>query len=344
MSTSRVAVFVAVVFFFGVASAKPFGTINGLGQNNEHEMITRLALQCKDGKSKPPYDCFESISLSNLAGHHVHVIGIPITGAGDNGMVGSPDDLPPEGPNAHFDDADFLDVEGYPQSREQATKQIQASVDHMRMRFGQALHGVDRLLDSSDDIIDDMADLSDDDECDHHHRSKRDNTHGKAKCVVLEGFGRALHGVQDFYAHSNWADKPNPANPISITNPPGLDNGDPAPFLDLTLTGSVADQIPRNLSTGCFVLIGTGCKGRITHDSMNKDHGDIKLDGSIVGNPTGIPRNEVADNFIKAVELARDDTRNRWDELRAEIKRVHGEKKGNKMICALVSDEPSGNC
>ncbi|KAF2250335.1 hypothetical protein BU26DRAFT_564195 [Trematosphaeria pertusa] len=309
-------------------------------------MITRLAFQCPaDTVSAPPYDCFEPISLSNLAGTHVG--SIPFLG--DNGMVGSPDDLQPEGPEAHCDDADFLDVEGYPRTRQQATEQLQACVDHLRMRFGQAIRGAVRMLDASNSIKQDMTELGDEDECDHDHRETTDNTSDNAKCVVLEGFGHALHGVQDFYAHSNWADLPNSAHSISVTNPPGLNRTDAAPFLDLRLTTAIAGQVPRGLSTGCYVLIdraeGFGdCEDRVTHHTMNKDHGIIELNGNIEGDSDGVPRNEVAGNIDKAVLAAIQGSRNQWGNVRSEIKRVYGDEKGDRMICGLARDNPVANC
>ncbi|KAF2680814.1 hypothetical protein K458DRAFT_392487 [Lentithecium fluviatile CBS 122367] len=342
-SFSTSAILLALSSSFILTACSPFGTINGLGQNNEHEMITRVAFQCAaNTKSQPPYDCFEPITLDNLAGFHVG----RIPGLGDNGMVGSPDDLQPgpEDYKAHCDDADFLDVAGYPQSREVATQKLQDCVDHLRMRFGQAVRGVNRLLDANGVIIESMVDVDDKDECDHDHRGTDDNTKDMAKCVVLEGLGRALHGIQDFYAHSNWADTHNPSLPISTTNPPGLNNSLPAAFLDLRLNTSLtAADVPRQLSTGCFVLIGDDCDNRITHDDLNKDHGTVGLDGTAVGKGD-TSREAVLRNFPQAVSAAVLDSRRNWVNLRAEIKRVHGEVKGNRIICALASDRPTRDC
>ena len=336
----------AIVYLSARTACKPFGTINGFGQHNEHEMITRVSFQCPSNtKSQLPYDCFEPISLSNLAGTHVG----NIPGLGDNGMVGSPDDLPPEGPQAHCDDADYLDIAGYPRTRAQATQQLQACVDHLRMRFGQAVRGAVRILNASDSIVANMVELDDEDECDHGHRETTDNISDKAKCVVLEGFGRALHGIQDFYSHSNWADLSNPSLPISVTNPPGLNNSAAAGFLDLRLTGSITSLVPLHFSTGCYVLIdrpnGYGdCEGRVTHYTMNKDHGFVELDGSVEGDADDVPRNAVTGNFNRAVAAAVQDSRRQWANLRAEIRRVYGDVKGRKMICGLVSDSPVADC
>ncbi|KAF1948529.1 CinY protein [Byssothecium circinans] len=328
------------------AHPEPFGTWNGLGQRNEHEMISRVAFQCAEGaKSLPPYDCFEPLTLGNLAGTHVG----KVLGAGDNGMIGSPDDLLPEPAEAHCDDADFMDIEGYPKTRDQATQQLQACIDHLRMRFGQAVRGVTRLLDAQGVVIEGQAKLKDENECDHDWREETDNTKDKAKCVTLEGFGRALHGLQDFYAHSNWADLPNASQAVSVTNPPGLNRTDQAPFIDLRANGSIAEQVPRDLSTGCYVLIDKAkgvlqCKNRVTHFTMNKDHGIVELSGSATGDPDDVPRNAVAGNFEKAVAAAVTGSREQWANLRSEIIKTYGQEKGTKMVCALVSDNPVVDC
>ena len=47
------------------------------------------------------------------------------------------------------------------------------------------------------------------------------------------GTHRALHGTQDFYAHSNWADEADPTRPIGDDNPPGLNQPGPSAVLDL---------------------------------------------------------------------------------------------------------------
>ncbi|PVI01018.1 hypothetical protein DM02DRAFT_706679 [Periconia macrospinosa] len=339
---------IALVYFSTLTTChpEPFGTWNGLGARNEHEMITRVAFQCAKGtKSQPPYDCFEPITLSNLAGTHIG----KILGAGDNGMVGSPDDLLPEGPEAHCDDADFLDIPGYPVNRAQATTQLQACVDHLRMRFSQAVRGAPRLLNTENVLANEQAVLTDENECDHKWRDEEDNTRDKAKCVTLEGFGRALHGIQDFYAHSNWGDLSNTAQSISVQNPPGLNLSHSAPFMDLRATGSIAEQVPFHLSTGCYVLVDSAdgkfkCRDRVTHHSMNKDHGIVELDGRFQGDPDGVPRNEVQGNFEKAVALAIKTSREQWTNLRSEILREYGAEIGNKMICGLASDNPIADC
>ncbi|MFD0634578.1 hypothetical protein ACFQ9X_26585 [Catenulispora yoronensis] len=71
-------------------------------------------------------DCFEPRSMDQLAGH-----------SGTFGAVGSPDLDEFNDPTAHCDNADYLNVAGYPQSRATATANLMACVNHLRQRFGQ---------------------------------------------------------------------------------------------------------------------------------------------------------------------------------------------------------------
>ena len=75
------------------------------------------------------------------------------------------------------------------------------------------------------------------------------DAHRAARQVRVPGaFGRALHGAQDFYSHSNWADAADPARPIGADNPPGLNLPAPSPILDLR--GDGAPTVPAELTTG----------------------------------------------------------------------------------------------
>ncbi|KAL2258516.1 hypothetical protein VTK26DRAFT_8148 [Humicola hyalothermophila] len=337
--------------------ATAFGTINEpvvLGQHNEHEMITRLAFQCPSGQ-KSDGVCFEPRSLDQLAGYHRDVLGYAITGAGFNGAVGSPDTLDPvpEGPEAHCDNADYLDVPDYPQTRAQATANLQACIDHLRYRFRQAWESAARLLDERRRIRSEMVDISNPflGDCKFAFAALQGDAFGRAKCNAIEGLGRALHGVQDFYSHSNWADRADPTKPISVSNPPGLAVASTAPFLDLRAKGPIpADQIPLNLTTGCFALPdsspGTGdCEGRITHYALSKDNGFIHLDGTFGEVGPSSPRSEASpDNFQLAVEAAIQSSRDVWAALQDEIRHRYGAVSGNLMICALVRDTPVKDC
>ena len=53
------------------SSASPFGTVDSprlLNQHREHELITRAAFACRTGESPADGNCFEPISLDQVAG------------------------------------------------------------------------------------------------------------------------------------------------------------------------------------------------------------------------------------------------------------------------------------
>ncbi|KAK3987173.1 hypothetical protein QBC44DRAFT_331849 [Cladorrhinum sp. PSN332] len=334
-----------------------FGTINEpmvLGQHNEHEMVTRLAFQCPDGQ-KSDGICFEPRSLDQLAGYHRDVMGLPLPGAGFNGAVGAPDTLDPvpEGPEAHCDDADFVDIPGYPQSREQATANLQVCVDHMRARFRQAWVSAAGLVDERNRIRLGTVELVNafGGDCRFAFPSLQINLLARPKCSTLEGFGRALHGVQDFYSHSNWADWTDTSKPTSASNPPGLAMNNTAQFLDLRATGPIPrDQVPHNLTTGCFAIPdstpGTGnCAGRVTHHTLNKDHGVINLDATFgeVG-VFSLRASVIPENFHNAVMAAVQASREAWAGFQEELRYRYGKTAGNLIVCALVRDDPIKEC
>ncbi|KAK4125823.1 hypothetical protein N657DRAFT_569150 [Parathielavia appendiculata] len=330
-----------------------FGTINEpllVRQHNEHEIITRLAFQCPSARGSDGI-CFEPRSLDQLAGWHVNLLGIAVTGAGFNGAVGAPDTLDPvpEGPEAHCDDADYLDLPGYPQTRAEANAKLQACLNHLRNRFRQAIVSGSRLVDERRRIRREMVDLSGGD-CAFAFPAWQSDGFGRAKCNVIEGLGRALHGIQDFYSHSNWVDSADPTKPIGVSNPPGLGMNGSAPFLNLRGNSTIPpDLIPHNLTTGCFALPdspeGSGeCEGRITHGALSKDKGIINLDGTF-GDEAMDPRSEASpNNFPLAVQAAIQHSRETWADFRDEMLDEYGTVIGGLMLCALVRDDPVKDC
>lgn len=350
-----------------IAGVTAFGTINEptrIGQHSEHERITRAAFGCSISSTVSDGTCFERLSLTQLAGESGpdgHV------GRGFNGGVGAPDTLDPvpEGPEAHCDNADFLDAkffgleEAYPQSRLVATRQLQSCVDHLRERFSEGLDAADTIVDEYARIVEAQVDISVF-YCRFSFPELHLHVFARGKCSAIEGFGRALHGIQDFYAHSNWADWP-AEGPIGLSNPPGLGRNDSPTFLDLRAENEIDDQVPRNLSTGCF---GGGltdgpigqpghplepgsmdCTGRITHHTMNKDNGIIDPYTGTTNSPgPNTPRSEVKDNFERAVRAAIKDSQRQWRFFREEIRRVYGTERGNIIICSLVRDDPAKDC
>lgn len=302
------------------AQVRAFGTINGLGQRAEHEHITRAALACAPGV-KSDGSCFEPRSIDQLAGH-----------AGTFGAVGAPDLDEFFSVVAHCDDADFLDVPGYPQTRAAATATLMGCVNHLRMRFRQGVDGANGLFDSDGELIGSQVDLESD--C-----TFAGGFAGRAKCNAIEGFGRMLHGAQDFYSHSNWADQADPTKPISAANPPGLNLPGPSPILDLVGTGTPA--IPNDLTTGFYAGIFTdkcpGSSGRVTHACLDKDLAAIDAVSGVATDPR-TPRGRLLSNEQKAVSGAIAETRRQWADFRAALITRYGAELGKRMALAIAQD------
>jgi len=306
--------------------AAAFGTIDGGGQHREHERITRAAVACR-ARTGSTGDCFEPRSVDQLAGH----------GKGF-GAVGAPDFTEVSNPAAHCDNADFL-AGGYPQTREEATARLLDCVHHLRRRFREAVDSAKGLLDEKGQISDPEVDLATDCTLDA-------NGEHRAKCKTLEAFGRALHGAQDFYSHSNWTDAADLTRPIEADNPPGLNLPAPSPVLDLR--GSNTPPVPGNLTTGCFVLRdsvpGVGaCERRVTHAALNKDTGLVDPTTGTASGPT-TPRGRVGSDFARAVAAAIVETRHQWHEFQVALVSYYGSRRASLMACALTHDDPPNGC
>lgn len=300
--------------FAGQAAA--FGTVRFLGQNAEHERITRRALQCTPTS---PLHCISPRTLDELAGR-----------SGTFGAVGHPDN-PRSGlmseSKAHCDSGDWLPTAGYPHAQSQARANLEACRAWMSVNIEKAVAEAAALLDAGGAVAPKQVRL----DCDFGDPKE------SAKCKVLEAFGATLHAAQDFYSHSNWTDRARPG-PTGLGNPPGLGVAGPAPWLSLRGTAA----FPAGLISGCYEGFPEAayCRGRVRHETLNKDTGDIEPgvgDGS-----TG--RGEVNDNFRRAVEAATADTEDKWLLLRERLVARYGAQKGGRMICALQKDVPQKQC
>jgi hypothetical protein len=312
-------------------SAAAFGTIDSGGQNREHERITRAALACAgDGRSDA--GCFEPRSMDLLAGHDRKF-----------GAVGTPDKDELSLPAAHCDNVDFLAGE-YPRTREQATDALLDCVNQLRVRSGEGVDNAAELLDAQGQVVADEVSL--DPECRFGEASSRHAEDSRAKCASLEALGRVLHGAQDFYAHSNWADTADPTRPLGAENPPGLNLPGPSPVLDLR--SDTTPDIPPELTGGCYALRdqvpGVGeCVHRVTHAALNKDRGLIDPATGDTSDPT-TARGAVEDNFAKAVAGAIVESRRQWENFRSELTDRYGRDRAEMMICALTHDDPGESC
>jgi hypothetical protein len=311
----------AALALAGAGSALAFGTTRTLGQNAEHEKITRLALAC--GREAAP--CFQPLTLDQLAGKK-----------GTLGAIGAPD----AGAltfqhKAHCDGGDFLDAPGYPQTAAQGRAALEACRSWMRSELELAAKEAGDLLDKTGAIRPDQTHL----DC-----SFAAAFRGGAKCKALSDFGAALHAAQDFYAHSNWVDLP-ATGPVSPQNPPGLGHDGPAPWLDWrTIT-----PFPKGLISDCFIGVpesmfcNYGRTSRVKHAFINKDDGAIDETTGKVGAGT-TPRGALNGNFARAVRAAEGETQVKWATLAEYLRQHYGREKGDRIVCALVSDAPAKSC
>jgi hypothetical protein len=320
------ALVLAVWMVLPTSSASGFGTIDSGGQHREHERITRAALSCA-GDAPSDVECFQPASIDYLAGHDREF-----------GAVGAPDSDEISVPAAHCDNADFLEA-SYPRTRDQASAGLVECVDHLRSRFAEGVEDAAGLLDDSGAIVEGEVELVP--EC-----RGAEGAEDRAKCASLEALGRVLHGSQDFYAHSNWADEADPRRPLGDDNPPGMNRPGPSPVLDLR--AEAPPTIPVELSTGCFVLRdevpGVGeCEQRVTHAALNKDNGLVDPVTGAVSDPT-TPRGMVEDNFAQAVAGAIAESRRQWQDFGDELIARYGRDDAELMICALTHDDPTEDC
>jgi hypothetical protein len=321
-----------------VPSAHSFGTINGFGQRAEHERITRAALTCATGQTSDNL-CFEPRSLEQLAGAR-----------GSGGAIGAPDlgsEVLKE--QAHCDNGDYL-AGTYPQTRAAASDHLLGCVNHARGRMRAGLDEARRLLTGDGRVDPSQVSLSVSVIPPHPANCVFNQTRGRAKCDAIEQFGRALHAVQDFYSHSNWADVA-AAVPVGPANPPGLARTEVSPLFALfTATAPRPADVPERLSTGCFDAqaaasgerLGCAAGTRVRHLALNKDKGLIDPATGATSDPR-TDRGKVGDNFARAVTLAIKDTRRQWRGFVDGLERLHPGR-GTRMACAITHDDPVRTC
>ncbi|MFD9102607.1 hypothetical protein ACFVZN_16195 [Streptomyces virginiae] len=242
----------------------------------------------------------------------------------------------------HCDNADYLaprHAPDYPRTRDEATTELVACVGTSVARFRKAVRAADGLVDADGRVRADQSDLS--------APCVWDERPGPAKCAVLEQLGRGWHPLEDFYSHSNWADRAAPG-PLGITNPPGLDRSEVAPFFDIRRYSGMKDAdwtrevralVPEDLATGCYPdFDSTGvkpldCDGRVAHNrDLNKD-------------TPASARAQTDDNFRRATAGATAEITRQWKAFEDELRAAYPEGgRGAQMVCALVHDDPVTDC
>lgn len=323
----------ACLLFFASSQASAFGTVDGVkGQNREHERVTRHALGCAEGLDRSI--CFERESLDEIAGKPTS------WGRVYWGAVGAPDNpatLLMFSSSAHCDNGDYVDSPGYPNTQAAARQALINCRAEMDKYMNEAVRDAGKLLLPSGKVND--SEIPTYFSCTYLYANRGPTS--RAKCNVLEDFGRVLHAAQDFYSHSNWVDAGGPGA-LSLENPRGLGNRGRSPWLDLRVANPT---FPEGLITGCFDTLSNlsadvGCPQHVKHYYLNKDTGQI--DPTIGAGKT--PRGMIDGNFRYAVSAAIDDTRDKWAILRERLVAKYGSERGSMMICALTHDDPAKTC
>lgn len=317
------------------APASAFGTVSINGQNQEHERITRIL--GKNTRGGPEVYFFEK-TLDQLAGK-----------SGTLGAVGAPDNLvdtsviPVKGlgpGKKHCDDGDHFG-DGYPRTIQEAKHAISECVEYYQHLMRKAVDYAGELVSANGTVNHRQAAIAD---CSYNYDFGGNDT---AKCQVLNAFGRSLHLAEDFYSHSNWADRPDLSAPISITNPPGLGHDNTSRLFNFPAKDKTPD-IPDRLITGCDDSVPISgshhCKNRITHSVLAKDTGLIDAESGQAEPADKYVREKVEGNFQAAVKVARKQAVESWEDLMREIRRVYGQSRGNEIIRVITHDATWTDC
>lgn len=326
------------------AHADAFGTVNIAGQRAEHERITR-ALECAN--PDPVADCLQERTTVLLAGRD-----------GSLGAVGKPDDLRElyAFPYAHCDGGDYFERAGYPQSVAAANANLQRCAATAFSRLNAAVDAAGQIVDSGGRLrageagIGDCSLTSD--------VTSSSSRAGSAKCQVINQTGRALHAIEDFWSHSNWADAAGPGA-TSVTNPPGLVNPQIPDFFRYASSANVpAEQlrIPSGLISGCddsspLEVVKRECGKSGTGDERVK-HADLNKDRGLINPRTGATSDAKTDrgrvaggaNFAHAVAGARSHVIQTWADLTGLIRMRYPGDRGERIVGALSSDHPWTRC
>ena len=311
LSTLVLVWFAGNVLAFGIEP----GTHN-LG--SEHEKITRAAVKDLDPKT-----------LSQLAGsgEDPGAVGLPDTS--DRGLRKLVE--------AHCYGGDFLDpgdpnTAVYAQSAEAAHAALTTCRQFIMSHLDDAIGWAGALVKADAEAVAIPC--------------RFDGKQLGAKCNVLENLGLAFHASQDFYAHTNWVDRP-AKGPLTPTNPPGMNQSGRAKWLDPRLS----EPFPEGLISGCpgdLRVLGVtfGCeygmlpplvgKFRVMRQDLAKDTGPI---GGATGGIGTSPRGQINGNFARAVAAAVEDTADKWAYFKEQVARKYGQSRATRILCILKQDE-----
>ena len=333
----------AALFAIGADRADAFGTYNKFGQQAEHERITRV-IQC--GNPAQVADCVQGHTMDEVAGSN-----------GSLGAVGKPDDIRElyAFPYAHCDGGDYFERTGYPQTLAKANEHLQRCAFAAFGRMNAAVDAAGKIVDPDGRLRVGETNIE---SCGFPSETTSSTADSKtAKCQVVNQFGRAMHAIEDFWSHSNWADTAAPGT-ISIANPTGLGRTPIPDFFRYGLSGSVASagqlQIPASLISGCddsspTEVISRDCGkagsagDRVKHSDLNKDRGTIDPRTGAVSGPD-TPRGKVGGNFAAVVTGARAHVAQSWADLTAAIRTRYPGERGETIVRAIATDTPWTRC
>lgn len=327
------AILAGVNMALGAGPAFAFGSTDLLGQHSEHQHITE-SLTAADPLWQPN-------SLKLVAGS-----------AGNFGAVAAPDrptdssatPLVGLGPGyKHCDNGDWLDTPGYPQSKSAAVGELEKCGRYYQylldraVRYAGQIVSPDLKVNSSVFSMTKGSSISPDSVCAYRFSLAPDSN---PKCDVINAFGRSLHLAEDVWSHTNWADEPDPARQIGVTNPPGLGNTEIPDFLRYP----AAVVIPEGLISGCddSLPLVPSCKGQVTHGTLAKDNGTFDPDGANAQATSKYQRGTIVvdgvTNFQRAITGARKQVASTWNDLQAAIVSKYGDQRGNAIVAVLRSD------
>lgn len=336
--------------------ADAFGTvaISALNQRVVHEPITRTLSCVADDKVNP---CWQPQSINQLAGK-----------SGTFGAVGEPDNPLDGSPNPaarHCDNVDY----GYGSFNTQADAQkaFDECLTWYQAYMKFAVDSAGALLRPDGTIDPKQTDIlgftgSTYNACRLPDPQKGNTSNDSAKCNVINGLGRALHLYEDFWSHSNWADKANPNSPESRTNPVGLGNTDQPAFF--AFPGPSSAPLPEALLTGCDDSLGKlacaladpnpAVPGtfiirdlRTLHSQVNKDNGNVDAKTCKASDPItdrGKITVDGSTNFQRAITGACGSARRAWTDLQNQLVTVYGQERAATIIRAITKDTPLTEC
>lgn len=327
LALAAAGVFVASVPSYG------FGSIDSptlFSQNAEHQHITE-SLQAADSR-------WDNLTLQLIAGN-----------SGNYGGVAAPDRITDSssipikglGPGyKHCDDGDFLPGVNYSQSQADAQANLNQCIRYYQNLLERAVNYAGMLV-TPDLAVDTRvfnmtsgSSVKPDSVCKFRFSMTSDKN---TKCDVINGIGRALHLAEDVWSHSNWGDVANPAQPVSISNPPGLGKTTVPSFLRFPSSALA----PADLISGCDDSASKSrCTGRIGHSALAKDNGIITATKAVPND--SYPRAQVTvdgvTNFQRAVTGAKLQVATTLSDFEAEVLKRYGAKRGATIMSVLQKD------